>query len=435
MNLLEGKPWPAELATRAKTLRVKAWDDDDDNEPDEDPWLPMDIVENVAIVGISGPMTKYGGLCSYGTLDYIKAIETAYNDDRVEAVLLKVDSPGGEVRSIADLYDLVKLNHKPVVAFVEDMAASAALYGIIGAQHIQAAQATNEVGSIGVYTTFRNYSKYLEKAGISQKSIYSRLSTEKNIEIREALDGKTELLEDHLDVLATAFIDAVKAARGSKINLEVADPFKGKSFFAKDALAIGLIDEIGPLSVAFERAQALAAGRKVKPTAGSTTQPFSHSNNQSQTDMFGNKFTKLSALAGLATAMITDTQIEEANAQLAERGIEGLTLVRNADLEVAAGLESQLNQVKGQVDSLTKERDDAQAEAAKVTDLQAQVQKLTEERDAAQAEAAKYGKQPDGEPAKPVKKAETIEGSQGENPFLSQTDIELAALKQKAQLN
>lgn len=362
------------------------------------------MANGVAEIEISGPMLKYGGWCSAGTMDYIESLGMALQDDRVRAVLLKVDSPGGEVRSIGVLHDMVKNAGKPVVAFVEDLAASAALYSIAGADYIFASHANTEIGSIGVYQTIRDYSAYLEKAGVKDRSVYSRLSTEKNGPYRAALAGNDDLLQDDLDYVATEFIEAVKAGRGGRLNTAESDPFKGKVYFAPEALQVGLIDAIGDYQSAMDKALELASDSN-----------FNFSTNNK--NMFGDKYPQLTALRGIAAAEITTEQLEALNTALEAKGFSGVRVVNAGWIQEAEDLQ-ELSTTQG----------------TEITRLTSELATVTADRDQYKALAEKYGAQPATPPAAPVKATAKSEITDGDTEHLSETDIALAKLKAQAQL-
>ncbi|MEX2369037.1 MAG: S49 family peptidase, partial [Candidatus Paceibacterota bacterium] len=114
-----------------------------------------------------------------------------------------------------------------------------------------------EVGSIGVMMQFRDVSGYYEKEGIKLHTVYSSESDQKNLAFELALEGKYDLIrEEELDPLARAFQQAVKKNRAGKINTAAKGILNGRTFFAGDALANGLIDRIGTNTTAVEIALA-----------------------------------------------------------------------------------------------------------------------------------------------------------------------------------
>ena len=200
---------------------------------------------SIAVVNISGPIMKYGGMCSYGSIDKTRSIASLANADNISAIILNIDSPGGQVAGTTMLADAVKDagSKKPVVAMIDDgIAASAAMWIASAAQEIFVTKKSDEVGSIGVFTTLMDMLGYYKKQGLNGEQIYSRLSTDKNGSVREALAGNKEPLMDELDQTAQDFIDTIRSNRGDRIKGD--EWTTGKMFRAKDAAKIGLIDGI-----------------------------------------------------------------------------------------------------------------------------------------------------------------------------------------------
>ncbi len=133
---------------------------------------------------------------------------------------------------------------KPVMAVINDgMAASAAMWIASAANEIYVTQATDQVGSIGVYTQIADWNQYYKDAlKLNVQDIYAPQSTDKNKDYRDAISGDTSAVEGDLSVLADQFINTVASNRSGKIK---GDTWKtGKMFYAKDAKKIGLIDGI-----------------------------------------------------------------------------------------------------------------------------------------------------------------------------------------------
>ncbi len=415
LNLLEGKGWPMDLQTKFLTKS--------DNDASSISG-PATQIENIRVIGINGPISKYGGMCSYGTMDYIQAVQEAYIDDSVEGLLYNVDCPGGDSRSLGSLFDIIHSQYKPSVAYIRDTAASGGYFPIAGCNYIIASQPTDQIGSIGVYTTIRDYSERMKAMGVSEREIYSRLSSEKNHESRMAEAGDTSALEDVLDVVAQDFIDRVKLGRGEKLNLLSFDPFKGKTYFAEnklsqgdDALSIGLIDEIGSFALAFEKAQSLADERRIQ-----VNKSFISNNNS--INMFGDKYPLMTALRGVAAADVTEESLNALNAQLAEKGIAGVVAVRTDWVTEAENLAGQIAAKDTTIASLTAS---AKTNASKLEGLQTSMSEKDGQIATLQARVEELGKLPATAPASPVKREG--EALKAENPFLTEADIELAQIK------
>lgn len=151
--------------------------------PDEDDAAPSMAItpEGIAIVPVMGTLvTRSGyldaasGLMSYGALG--DTIEAALTDPSVRAVLLEIDSPGGEVGGLFDLCDRIKAlrqaNGKPLWALAHENALSAA-YALASCADKLFVTQTAEAGSIGVVAVHVDESGADEQAGLAWSFIYA----------------------------------------------------------------------------------------------------------------------------------------------------------------------------------------------------------------------------------------------------------------------
>lgn len=203
-------------------------------------------VKQIRVITLTGAVTKYDKPCedSMGTLSVARAFDRAYADDSIAGIIFKIDSPGGEARACNHVYQAIERRNKPVIAYVEDMACSAAYYMASAADLIIANYKLARIGCIGTMTTIYDQREYLKKLGVVEDEIYSSLSTDKNSEYRAYLDGNKEPLIAMLDVLSEDFISQVEKGRGDKLNKDRSEWGTGKTYFADEALNIGLIDAI-----------------------------------------------------------------------------------------------------------------------------------------------------------------------------------------------
>ncbi len=180
--------------------------------------VAQDIPEGIpydttAVFLIEGIMLKQGSLSHYGTTEIAASIRKAVEHDRITSIVLRIDSGGGAIDSIAPLVDVIQLARekgKPVVASC-DLCASAAYFVATYCNEIHADNDISaEFGSIGVMMSFRDYHKYYEKEGIKEHRIYSNLSEHKNQPLELAIQGKYDMIkEEMLDPLAVRFQKAV----------------------------------------------------------------------------------------------------------------------------------------------------------------------------------------------------------------------------------
>jgi protease IV len=214
---------------------------------------------SIAIIKIAGPLLKYGDMCSYGMIDKAGLIGSAASSPNISAIILDVDSPGGQVEGTSMLSDTIvrAKQRKPVVAVVDDgMAASAAMWIASSANELYVTQRTDQVGSIGVYCTLADWpAHYKDYYKLPTRQIYAPQSTAKNINYREAIQGNDEPITEELRVICDEFIKAVKRNRGSR--LSGSEWSTGRMFYAKEAMKVGLIDGIKTFEQVVQRTKSL----------------------------------------------------------------------------------------------------------------------------------------------------------------------------------
>ena len=154
----------------------------------------------VAIVEMIGPVTHYnGGLMSWlfgwpSAEGLLADIQAAQDNQAVDTIVLHIDSPGGQVGGIAELSNHIRNKiTKPVVAYVGDMAASAAYWVASAADSIIAAP-TAEIGSIGVVFTMRRRQDNTIEV-VSSVSPRKRIDPETD-EGRQAIQARADALAD-----------------------------------------------------------------------------------------------------------------------------------------------------------------------------------------------------------------------------------------------
>lgn len=205
--------------------------------------------DSVAVINISGAITKHDQECGPdGMVSKASILSSCFASENIKGVILKIDSGGGEGSGMRAMCEALSLKNKPVIAFIDDMACSAA-YGIAsGCDYIVAGSALSQVGSIGTYLTIADYEKYYEKQGIKLTEIYATLSSDKNKPYHEALKGNLEPLRSLADRFNEDFLSMIEKNRADKLSDSRKVWGTGKVWFAEDALKIGLIDEINTFS-------------------------------------------------------------------------------------------------------------------------------------------------------------------------------------------
>lgn len=212
---------------------------------------------DTAVISIDGTLVKrlFAFDCGTSTEQVRAAVEAALQDGAVRSILLEINSPGGTVEGTQALAAFLRKagELKPIYAFSDGMLTSAA-YWIAAACSRVAVQETTVVGSIGVLCVHTDISGQDAQAGI--KRTYLHAGRDK------ALGNDAEPLSDHARAAIQALLDGTYAAFLAEVaafrslDLEKAGEWAdGKRFKAKDALAVGLVDEITTLDAFIERIQ------------------------------------------------------------------------------------------------------------------------------------------------------------------------------------
>lgn len=199
---------------------------------------------SVAVVPVSGPITKYNGECGEpGSIMRSSWLIDAQKRENISAAVLLMDTPGGEVRAINSSISVIQKMTKPVLAYVDGMAASLGVWITSAADEVYMSSEMDEIGSVGSYAQLADFKGYLESQGLKIHEIYAPQSTDKNKGYRDAMGGDYEDVKKDLSVHVDAFINYVKSNR-PKAAENVEEWGTGKMFYAKDAIRIGLADGI-----------------------------------------------------------------------------------------------------------------------------------------------------------------------------------------------
>jgi len=220
-----------------------------------------DLMGSTAVVDMVGGMTKYGSSLSSlygGTVGVRRSIRQAMADDKVQGILLRIDSPGGSVAGTQDLADDVAAaaRQKPVIAYIEDMGASAAYWVASQATEIWATSSA-AIGSIGTYAVVDDWSGFYAQKGIRTHVVRAGKYKGAGVRGTEITPEQISEIQRDVEEVNALFLSAVARGRGMDMQdvREVAD---GRVFVGATAKKHGLIDRVGTLDGAMAR---LASGR------------------------------------------------------------------------------------------------------------------------------------------------------------------------------
>ncbi len=206
----------------------------------------------VGIVVAQGPIGDgAAGPGRIGGLSTAALVRRAREDERIKAVVLRVDSPGGSAfgsELVRRELELTRAAGKPVVVSMGNLAASGGYWISLAADEIVADEASI-TGSIGVVGLLPSVAPALERWGVQQGGVTtSWLRTAGDP--RLPLDPRVRsLVQTLIDGGYRQFIDRVAAARG-KTAEQVQELAQGRVWSGRDALALGLVDRLGGLEAA-----------------------------------------------------------------------------------------------------------------------------------------------------------------------------------------
>lgn len=221
---------------------------------------------------ITGQIVDQGG---FSRVEVIRAeLKKAAEDHRVKAVILKIDSPGGEVLASDELnraiVEFQKRTDKPVVASMGSVAASGGYYVAAGSRWIVAHELTI-TGSIGVIMHTWNYRGLMNKVGLSPVVYKSGKFKDMLSGEREQEDippEEREMMQSMIDQTYARFKRVVAAGRqqskaqnkgaGEALSQDWANYADGRVLTGPEALKIGFVDELGNFEDAVNRAEKIA---------------------------------------------------------------------------------------------------------------------------------------------------------------------------------
>lgn len=216
---------------------------------------------------LKGVVTKEGGLCSIGTRQLGQMMQLNDKKKNVSAHLIEIDSPGGAVDGTPELGNIIAGLNKPVIAYVDNMAASAAYWVASQADRIITnSQNYTEVGSIGTLAVLANEKEYLKKQGMKVEIIRATKSVDKARlnSIEDWPEESMNELQQDLDRINGDFINTVNTGRNGKLFTMGEDIFTGRMYDQRRALALGMIDQVGTFEEALTTARNLARNHKTK---------------------------------------------------------------------------------------------------------------------------------------------------------------------------
>ncbi len=225
------------------------------------PEVDYSIKDRIAVVYAEGAIVDgKGEQGQIGDEKYTRILRKIRESDRIKAVVLRVNSPGGSAVASDNIWreiELLKKAGKPVVVSMGDYAASGGYYISCNADSIFA-EPNTLTGSIGVFWMFPNMTElFNDKLGITWDTVHTHPWATRLNPYFPLSDEEKAVMQQQTERIYEVFLSRVSAGRGLPID-SVHAIAQGRIWSGRKALEIGLVDALGDLDRAIASAAAMA---------------------------------------------------------------------------------------------------------------------------------------------------------------------------------
>ncbi len=206
--------------------------------------------DTIALLRVEGPIIDVRW--------YLDQVKDLMNNDRIKGVVLRINSPGGAVAPTQELYrEILRLKQaKPVVTSMGTVAASGGYYLSCATNWIVSNPGTI-TGSVGVIMEFTNLEDLFSKIGIRSRIIKSGKFKDTGNPMRPMTPEEERLLQDMITDTYEQFLEAV--LEGRSLEKEKILPYlDGRILTGRQAYDLGLVDQMGNINDAIEKATELS---------------------------------------------------------------------------------------------------------------------------------------------------------------------------------
>jgi len=177
------------------------------------------------------------------------------SDPAIKAIVVRVNSPGGSAVASDEIYHALLDFDRPVVMWMDEIAASGGYYIACGGDHVFAHPDTL-TGSIGVISQFVNVEELLDEIGVDVVVIASGPRKDLGSMFREMTEEEQALWREITDEIYGSFVEVVAEARDLPVE-QVRELADGRVYTSRQALELGLVDDVGMLEDAIAKAAEL----------------------------------------------------------------------------------------------------------------------------------------------------------------------------------
>jgi len=208
---------------------------------------------NVALIKVEGVIMGSGSSSLLGSetlssQDIVMFIEDAEANPNIEAIMIEINSPGGSAVASDEIATALTKTTKPTVAVIREVGASGGYWVASATDHI-VANRMSITGSIGVISSYLEFSGLMEKYGVEYQRLVAGDRKDLGTPLRSLSEEEEELLQNKLDMIHDYFIQGVAQNRNMDEE-QVRQVSTGEFFLGIEAYQYGLIDSLGDKSVA-----------------------------------------------------------------------------------------------------------------------------------------------------------------------------------------
>ena len=172
-----------------------------------------------------------------------KLIRKANRNDKIKAIIFKINSPGGSAVASEEIAHEIKKTNKTTVAWIREIGTSGAYWIASSSDHI-VANRMSITGSIGVIASYLGFSGFLEEHNVSYERLVSGNLKDIGSPFKEMTEEERKLFQKSLDEIHDYFIEEVAKNRNLK-KRDVEKIATGAFYTGTDAKKLGLVDELG----------------------------------------------------------------------------------------------------------------------------------------------------------------------------------------------
>ncbi len=202
---------------------------------------------NVALIPIDGPITgnggSYLGQSTTSAKNIVSFIKDADNNPKIKVILLEINSPGGSAVASDEIASAIKKTEKPTIAVIREVGASGGYWIASATDHI-IANKMSITGSIGVISSFIEFSGLMEEYGVGYEQLTSGKYKDAGTPYRKLSEEERSIFQKKIDKIHNYFIEEIANNRGLEKN-KITELATGEFYLGIEAFELDLVDQLG----------------------------------------------------------------------------------------------------------------------------------------------------------------------------------------------